>query len=186
MTNKPTADVRWEKWAEIATPSRQEQSCARCSTGFSVFWGIFMLIILLGGGPGSSERFRVRLPQHRGELDRHLGRSDQPSLAGLPVNRDIQLTWGPGPSGTHSRPGAHRRNTACGAGAVAELRRELRQLQPSRASSPNTACLKQQTGRLSGSSTKWTWPMPRKVSRSPRTRRRACSRTRTRCTNGCR
>lgn len=79
-----------EKWAEIFDTIGKNK-LRTVLTGFSVFWGIFMLMILLGSGNGLKNGFSS---EFRGTAQNTItfwgGQTSKP-WQGLPVDRDITL-----------------------------------------------------------------------------------------------
>ncbi len=79
-----------EKWAEIFDTIGKNK-LRTVLTGFSVFWGIFMLMILLGSGNGLKNGFSS---QFRGTAQNTItfwgGQTSKP-WQGLPADRSIQL-----------------------------------------------------------------------------------------------
>ena len=74
-------------------------------TGFSVFWGIFMLIILLGSGAGLSNGFAYDFRNlSMNSIEIWGGRTSLP-YNGLPVNRRIKLNMQDMEAIRHSIPG---------------------------------------------------------------------------------
>ena len=61
-------------------------------TGFAVFWGIFMLIILLGAGAGLRNGFAYNFKNTAANSIEVYGGQTSKPWNGLPANRDIQLT----------------------------------------------------------------------------------------------
>lgn len=79
-----------EKWAEIFDTIGKNK-LRTVLTGFSVFWGIFMLIILLGTGQGLSNGFSYNFRKTaKNTIDIWGGQTSKP-WQGLAVDRDIQL-----------------------------------------------------------------------------------------------
>ena len=79
-----------EKWAEIFD-TISKNKLRTVLTGFSVFWGIFMLIILLGTGKGLSNGFSYNFRNTaKNTIDIWGGETTKP-WQGLAVDRDIQL-----------------------------------------------------------------------------------------------
>ncbi|MCO6483443.1 MAG: ABC transporter permease [Flavobacteriales bacterium] len=79
-----------EKWAEIFDTIGKNK-LRTVLTGFSVFWGIFMLIILLGTGNGLSNGFSYNFRNTaKNTIDLWGGQTTKP-WQGLAVDRDIQL-----------------------------------------------------------------------------------------------
>ncbi len=79
-----------EKWAEIFDTIGKNK-LRTVLTGFSVFWGIFMLIILLGTGQGLSNGFSYNFRNTaKNTIDLWGGQTTKP-WQGLAVDRDIQL-----------------------------------------------------------------------------------------------
>lgn len=79
-----------EKWAEIFDTIGKNK-LRTVLTGFSVFWGIFMLIILLGTGNGLSNGFSHNFRNTaKNTIDLWGGQTTKP-WQGLAVDRDIQL-----------------------------------------------------------------------------------------------
>jgi putative ABC transport system permease protein len=54
--------IDWERWQEIVS-SLRKQKLRTSLTAFGVFWGMFLLILLLGFGTGFSNRVEI---QYRG------------------------------------------------------------------------------------------------------------------------
>ncbi|MBS1570376.1 MAG: ABC transporter permease [Bacteroidetes bacterium] len=79
-----------EKWAEIFDTIGKNK-LRTVLTGFSVFWGIFMLIILLGTGQGLSNGFSYNFRNTaKNTIDIWGGQTTKP-WQGLAVDREIQL-----------------------------------------------------------------------------------------------
>lgn len=79
-----------EKWAEIFDTIGKNK-LRTVLTGFSVFWGIFMLIILLGTGKGLSNGFSYNFRNTaKNTIDIWGGQTTKP-WQGLAVDRNIQL-----------------------------------------------------------------------------------------------
>ncbi|MEO8733656.1 MAG: ABC transporter permease [Flavobacteriales bacterium] len=79
-----------EKWAEIFDTIGKNK-LRTVLTGFSVFWGIFMLIILLGTGQGLSNGFSYNFRNTaKNTIDLYGGETTKP-WQGLAVARSIQL-----------------------------------------------------------------------------------------------
>lgn len=79
-----------EKWAEIFD-TISKNKLRTVLTGFSVFWGIFMLIILLGTGQGLSNGFSYNFRNTAlNTIDLWGGETSKP-WKGLATGRDIQL-----------------------------------------------------------------------------------------------
>lgn len=79
-----------EKWAEIFDTIGKNK-LRTVLTGFSVFWGIFMLIILLGTGKGLSNGFSYNFRNTaKNTIDIWGGQTTKP-WQGLAVDRPIQL-----------------------------------------------------------------------------------------------
>ena len=80
-----------EKWAEICDTIGKNK-VRTVLTGFSVSWGIFMLIILLGGGRGLRNGFEYDFRNTAVNSINIWGGQTSVPWQGLPVNRDIRLT----------------------------------------------------------------------------------------------
>lgn len=82
-----------EKWAEIFDTIGKNK-LRTVLTGFSVFWGIFMLIILLGAGQGLSNGFSYNFRNTaKNTITLYGGETTKP-WQGLATDRPIQLdTW---------------------------------------------------------------------------------------------
>ncbi|MCC6839420.1 MAG: ABC transporter permease [Flavobacteriales bacterium] len=79
-----------EKWAEIFNTIGKNK-LRTVLTGFSVFWGIFMLILLLGMGQGLSNGFSYNFRNTaKNTIDIWGGQTSKP-WQGLAVDRNIQL-----------------------------------------------------------------------------------------------
>ncbi len=79
-----------EKWAEIFDTIGKNK-LRTVLTGFSVFWGIFMLILLLGSGQGLSNGFSYNFRNTaKNTIDIWGGQTSKP-WQGLAADRDIQL-----------------------------------------------------------------------------------------------
>jgi len=80
-----------ETWGEIFQ-SIGKNKLRTVLTGFAVFWGIFMLIILLGAGAGLQNGFSYNFKNTAtNSLEVYGGETSKP-WNGLPANRNIQLT----------------------------------------------------------------------------------------------
>lgn len=82
-----------EKWGEVFE-SIGKNKLRAVLTGFAVFWGIFMLIILLGTGSGLRNGFEYNFRNTATNSIRISGGQTSKPWKGLPANRDIQLTEG--------------------------------------------------------------------------------------------
>ncbi|MFT3885159.1 MAG: ABC transporter permease [Flavobacteriales bacterium] len=79
-----------EKWAEIFD-TISKNKLRTVLTGFSVFWGIFMLMILLGAGRGLSNGFAHNFENTAQNTIMFWGGQTSKSWQGLPADRKIQL-----------------------------------------------------------------------------------------------
>ena len=80
-----------EKWREIFD-SIGKNKLRTVLTGFAVFWGIFMLIVLLGAGAGLRNGFEYNFKNTAtNSIELYGGETSKP-WKGLPANRAIQLT----------------------------------------------------------------------------------------------
>jgi putative ABC transport system permease protein len=80
-----------EKWGEVLQ-SIGKNKLRAVLTGFAVFWGIFMLIILLGSGAGLRNGFSYNFRNTAtNSIEINGGETSKP-WHGLPANRKIQLT----------------------------------------------------------------------------------------------
>ncbi|MBS1582460.1 MAG: ABC transporter permease [Bacteroidetes bacterium] len=79
-----------EKWAEIFDTIGKNK-LRTVLTGFSVFWGIFMLMILLGAGRGLSNGFAYNFKNTAENTIMFWGGRTSKPWQGLPVDRTIQL-----------------------------------------------------------------------------------------------
>ena len=80
-----------EKWGEVFE-SIGKNKLRAVLTGFAVFWGIFMLIILLGAGSGLRNGFEYNFKNTATNSITIFGGQTSKAWKGLPANRDIQLT----------------------------------------------------------------------------------------------
>lgn len=80
-----------EKWGEVFE-SIGKNKLRAVLTGFAVFWGIFMLIILLGAGAGLRNGFEYNFKNTATNSITIGGGETSKPWKGLPANRDIQLT----------------------------------------------------------------------------------------------
>ena len=80
-----------EKWGEVFE-SIGKNKLRAVLTGFAVFWGIFMLIILLGAGAGLRNGFEYNFKNTATNSITIFGGQTSKAWKGLPANRDIQLT----------------------------------------------------------------------------------------------
>ncbi|MCW5898664.1 MAG: ABC transporter permease [Flavobacteriales bacterium] len=80
-----------EKWGEVFE-SIGKNKLRAVLTGFAVFWGIFMLIILLGAGAGLRNGFEYNFRNTATNSIRIWGNETSKPWKGLPPNRSIDLT----------------------------------------------------------------------------------------------
>jgi len=93
-----------ENWGEILQ-SIGKNKLRTVLTGFAVFWGIFMLIVLLGAGAGLQNGFAYNFKNTAtNSLEIYGGETSKP-WNGLPANRNIQLTEEDVEDLRHSIPG---------------------------------------------------------------------------------
>lgn len=79
-----------EKWAEIFDTIGKNK-LRTVLTGFSVFWGIFMLMILLGAGNGLKNGFSYGFRRTAANSITFWGGQTSKPWQGLPADRNIQL-----------------------------------------------------------------------------------------------
>lgn len=79
-----------EKWGEVFQ-SIGKNKLRAVLTGFAVFWGIFMLIILLGAGAGLRNGFEYNFRNTATNSIRIFGNETSKPWKGLPPNREIVL-----------------------------------------------------------------------------------------------
>jgi putative ABC transport system permease protein len=79
-----------EKWGEILE-SIGKNKLRTVLTGFAVFWGIFMLIILLGAGAGLRNGFQYNFRNTATNSIEIWGGETSKAWNGLPANREITL-----------------------------------------------------------------------------------------------
>ncbi|MBK7111337.1 MAG: hypothetical protein IPH60_02635 [Flavobacteriales bacterium] len=79
-----------EQWGEVFE-SIGKNKLRAVLTGFAVFWGIFMLIILLGAGSGLRNGFEYNFKNTAKNSITLFGGETSKPWNGLPANRSIQL-----------------------------------------------------------------------------------------------
>ncbi|WKZ66708.1 MAG: ABC transporter permease [Flavobacteriales bacterium] len=79
-----------ERWSEVLE-SIGKNKLRALLTGFAVFWGIFMLIILLGAGAGLRNGFSYNFRNTATNSIRIMGNETSKPWQGLPPNRRIDL-----------------------------------------------------------------------------------------------
>jgi hypothetical protein len=147
-----------EKWGEVFQ-SIGKNKLRTVLTGFAVFWGIFMLIILLGAGEGLRNGFAYNFRNTATNSIEIWGGETSKVWNGLPTNREIQLDEGDVEALRNSIPGLEH---ISGSYRVwrrqqpAAARKELRQLQHPRHHSRNNRSSSGQTVLRGASSTRWT------------------------------
>ena len=82
--------IDWDKWQEILS-SLSKQKLRTSLTAFGVFWGIFMLVILLGFGGGFGYKVEADFHDNRNVLLMWPSNSTQIAYKGLGKGRRIQL-----------------------------------------------------------------------------------------------
>ena len=80
----------WEKWQEIAATLKQHK-LRTILTAFGVFWGIFMLVILLGAGRGLENGMTSNFGEVTNSIFLWSARPTQIPYAGLSKGRQITL-----------------------------------------------------------------------------------------------
>jgi putative ABC transport system permease protein len=93
-----------EKWGEVFQSIGKNKLRAGL-TGFAVFWGIFMLIILLGAGAGLRNGFEYNFRNTATNSIRVFGGETSKPWKGLAPNRKIELTQGDIEALRHAIPG---------------------------------------------------------------------------------
>ena len=82
--------IDWDKWQEILS-SLSKQKLRTLLTAFGVFWGIFMLVILLGFGGGFGYKVEADFHENNNVLLMWSSNSTQIPYKGLGKGRRIQL-----------------------------------------------------------------------------------------------
>ena len=93
-----------EKWGEVFQ-SIGKNKLRTVLTGFAVFWGIFMLILLLGLGAGLRNGFAYNFRNTAENSISMWGGETSKPWNGLPANRKVQLTEEDVEALRHSIPG---------------------------------------------------------------------------------
>lgn len=81
----------WDKWQEIIT-SLQKQKLRSGLTAFGVFWGIFMLVILLGFGTGFGNKIEAIFGDAKNVVIFWPSNTTQLSFEGLGKGRSVKFT----------------------------------------------------------------------------------------------
>ena len=82
--------IDWDKWQEILS-SLSKQKLRTSLTAFGVFWGIFMLVILLGFGGGFGYKVEADFHENNNVLLMWSSNSTQIPYKGLGKGRRIEL-----------------------------------------------------------------------------------------------
>ena len=82
--------IDWDKWQEILN-SLSKQKLRTGLTAFGVFWGIFMVVILLGFGKGYSIKVEALFGERKNVVFLWSSNSTQMAYKGLGKGRSILL-----------------------------------------------------------------------------------------------
>jgi putative ABC transport system permease protein len=82
--------IDWDKWQEILT-SLKKQKLRTGLTAFGVFWGIFMLVILLGFGQGYSSKVDALYGDRKNVVFLWSSNATQMAYKGLGKGRNIEI-----------------------------------------------------------------------------------------------
>ena len=83
--------IDWDKWQEIIA-ALKKQKMRTALTAFGVFWGIFMLVIMLGFGQGYSNNVDQLFGDTKNAVFMRPSNVTQFAYKGLPKGREIRLT----------------------------------------------------------------------------------------------
>ncbi|MCE3254169.1 MAG: transporter ATP-binding protein, partial [Cellvibrio sp.] len=83
--------IDWDKWQEIFA-ALKKQKVRTGLTAFGVFWGIFMLVIMLGFGQGYSINVDGLFGDRKNVVFLWPSNVTQLAYKGLPKGRQIRLT----------------------------------------------------------------------------------------------
>jgi putative ABC transport system permease protein len=83
--------IDWDKWQEILN-SLKKQKLRTGLTAFGVFWGIFMLVILLGFGQGYSLKVDALFGDRKNVIFLWSSNATQMAYKGLGKGRNIEIT----------------------------------------------------------------------------------------------
>src|SRR5688572_4113717 len=83
--------IDWDKWQEIIA-ALKKQKVRTALTAFGVFWGIFMLVIMLGFGQGYSNNVDSLFGDTKNVVFLRPSNVTQFAYKGLPKGREIRLT----------------------------------------------------------------------------------------------
>lgn len=83
--------IDWDKWQEIFA-ALKKQKLRTGLTAFGVFWGIFMLVIMLGFGQGYSNNVDQLFGDTKNAVYMRPSNVTQFAYKGLPKGREIRLT----------------------------------------------------------------------------------------------
>ncbi len=83
--------IDWDKWQEIIA-ALKKQKVRTALTAFGVFWGIFMLVIMLGFGQGYSNNVDALFGDRKNIVLMRPSNVTQFAYKGLPKGREIRLT----------------------------------------------------------------------------------------------
>lgn len=86
-----TTWIDWDKWQEIIV-ALKKQKVRTALTAFGVFWGIFMLVIMLGFGQGYSNNVDALFGDAKNAVFMRPSNVTQFAYKGLPKGREIRLT----------------------------------------------------------------------------------------------
>ncbi|WP_323813481.1 ABC transporter permease [Cellvibrio sp. NN19] len=83
--------IDWDKWQEIIA-ALKKQKMRTALTAFGVFWGIFMLVIMLGFGQGYSNNVDALFGDTKNAVFMRPSNVTQFAYKGLPKGREIRFT----------------------------------------------------------------------------------------------